>query len=446
MPEPLCELEPDTDAGKAFVRAVKDGDAERVRAVLTEHPELRDSIDEPWFDFDAPAVVWCSGQLDRAKILVLLEFGASLDAKSHWAAGGYTALHHCVDGATPEKLDFAKFLIEHGATVDLHAAAGLGQADRIAEFLDAAPERVNEPGPDGATPLHLAASVEIAQQLLDRGADPTKRCVDHNSTPAMWLLGSHPEISRLLVERGGPADIFVAAALGDAELVDRCLAENPDAIGARVGIGDWTRFTGGGDKYTWVLGDNRTPHKLAYVNGHAELYRSLLERSPAAEQLLIACDCADRERAEAIAAENPNIVANLPPEKSRLLADAAWEGNLDAVRLMLDLGFDPHVVGDHNSTPLDRAAFHGFSEVVKLLLARDPAPPLTKRNEFGGMPLGTCLWGKIHGWTKDSDYPGTVRALLEAGSRFTDDWLPYPDAEIDAILKAHPDSMIEETG
>lgn len=37
MPEPFRELEPETEAGKAFVRAVKDGDAQQLRAVQTEN-------------------------------------------------------------------------------------------------------------------------------------------------------------------------------------------------------------------------------------------------------------------------------------------------------------------------------------------------------------------------------------------------------------------------
>ena len=42
-----------------------------------------------------------------------------------------------------------------------------------------------------------------------------------------------------------------------------------------------------------------------------------------------------------------------------MLSRAAWDRKLDTVRLLLDIGFDPHAGGVHESTPLDRAAFKG---------------------------------------------------------------------------------------
>ena len=96
-------------------------------------------------------------------------------------------------------------------------------------------------------------------------------------------------------------------------------------------------------------------------------------------------------------------------------------------------------------TPLDRAAFHGYCEIVELLLAADSNPPLEQANDFGGKPLASCLFSKINGWIKDSDYPGTVRALLKAGARYREDWLPYPDEEIESLLKQYPDSAFKKS-
>lgn len=442
MPEPFCTAEPGTDTERAFVRTVKESDAKSLRKLLGEHPELEPRIDEPWFDFDAPAMVWVGSHFDREKALTLLEHGADIDASSRWAAGSYSALQHCVDCATEESLEFAQFLIERGATIDFHSAAGLGRIDLLKAELQRNPDKVNERGPDGATALHLASTVEVADLLLEAGADPAARCVDHDSTAAMWLLKAYPEISRHLAAKGSPVDIFMAAALGDTELIDRCLTEQPDAITARIAATDgWTRFTGGGDKYIWALGLYRSPHKLAQEFGHENAYRQLLEKSPVAIRLAAACECNDRAAAEGIIAEDPDAVRKLPPEHGRLLADAAWVGELDAVRLMLDLGFDPHVPGDHDSIPLDRAAFHGYRDIVELLLERDPEPPLTRKNEFGGTPLGACLYGRIHGWIQDTDYPGTVRALLGAGATISRDWLPHPNAEVNAVLQEYPGNV-----
>ncbi len=444
MAEPFCETEPESATEKAFVRTVKEADAGALREFLDENTELRGAkLDTPWFDFDAPAVVWVASQLDRDKIRTLLDYGADINAGSEWAAGSYSALQHCLDGATPAKLEFAKFLIDWGAEIDLHSAAGLDRLDLVREIIDGDPERVHERGPDGARPLHLAASVEMADLLLDAGADPSARCVDHNSTAGMWLLKSYPEVSSRIAGRGGPVDIFMAAALGDAARVDECLAADASAISARIGVGEWTEHTGGGDKYIWVLGSHKSPHRIACDFGHDDLHRHRVEKSPSELKLIAACECGDRGTAERIVSEQPDAVQNLPLEYRRALADAAWAGDVECVRLMLDLGFDPHVVGDHDSAPIDRASFHGFREIVELLLEKDPNPPLKRQNEFGGMPLGTCLWGQIHGWAEDTDYPGTVRALLNAGSTYHPDWLPYPDKEIDAILREFPEAVFD---
>ena len=84
----------------------------------------------------------------------------------------------------PEKLEFAKFLTnECGASIVLHLAAGLERLDLICEILDSDPDRVNERGPNGATPLHLAANIEIADFLLERGADDSP-----GSSGVPWLL------------------------------------------------------------------------------------------------------------------------------------------------------------------------------------------------------------------------------------------------------------------
>jgi ankyrin repeat protein len=54
-------------------------------------------------------------------------------------------------------------------------AAAFGRVSRLAELLDADPERANAFGDDGFHPLGLACffgHVEAARLLLDRGADP----------------------------------------------------------------------------------------------------------------------------------------------------------------------------------------------------------------------------------------------------------------------------------
>ena len=71
---------------------------------------------------------------------------------------------------------------------------------RLRELVDADPSLVHARGGDGKTPLHCARTVEIAQYLIDRGADLDARDVDHESTPAQYLVREAPDVARLLVD------------------------------------------------------------------------------------------------------------------------------------------------------------------------------------------------------------------------------------------------------
>jgi ankyrin repeat protein len=104
---------------------------------------------------------------------------------------------------------------------------------------------------------------------------------------------------------------------------------------------------------------------------------------------------------------------------------------------MLELGFDPHVTGEHLSTPLDRASFHGYADIVTTLLELDPNPPLTRKNEFGAIPLRTCIYGSVNGWKTGfaQDHARTVSLLLEAGSPLDQTMLPTGNDALDAVMR-----------
>jgi ankyrin repeat protein len=120
------------------------------------------------------------------------------------------------------------------------------------------------------------------------------------------------------------------------------------------------------------------------------------------------------------------------------MAAAAWWYRPESVRLVLELGFDPHVLGMHRSTPLDRASFHGYADLVETLLSLDPNPPLEQLNEFGGMPLNACVHGSLHGWKTGhpQDHTRTLTLLLRAGSPLDPTILPTGNDELDAVMRA----------
>ena len=394
-----------------FVALVRDGSADEVDAFLNAHPELEDHIDDPVMSFDSPPIVFAVGRDKREVVRVLLDRGADMNAKSQWWAGGFGVLESARDDFLPE-------LIERGAVVDVHAAAKLGDVDRLRELVEADAELVQARGGDGKLPLHYASSREVIDYLLAHGAEIDARDVDHESTAAQYAVGEDLEMCRYLVARGAEPDIFMACMMGDLDLVKRVLDDDPNALQDRVNAGKFAlKHSKGGHHYLYVrgLGYTARPLQVAADQGHRDVLDYLLGQCSEVERFLFYCAQADEKAVGEMLAVNPNLVTSLGAGEQRLVSDLAWENKVDAVRVMLDAGFDVNTRGVHHSTPLDRAAYRGFKELVALILKY--GPDLEVKNEFGGTPLSACIHGSVHMRDVRGDYPGTVALLVDAGAR-----------------------------
>jgi ankyrin repeat protein len=407
-------------------------DLPTIEALIRDHPDLLNSPRRP-----AVAAARSIATAER-----LLTLGADLDLVGKWWAPGFET----------RKVDtqVASFLVERGAPLTPHAAAGLGLIDHLADMLAADPSIVDAKGGDGCTPLHFARSVEIARLLLDRGARIDARDEDHESTPAQWLIGELPEVSRFLLDHGASPDIFLAAALGDRALADKLINANPACLSHRIGklpefppIGHKGR---GGTIYQWTLAFNSYSHQIALLKGHQDLFDFLYTRSDTPTRLLVSCVLAHRHEAEAIAAQNPGLVESLPPEDHELVARYCWETNTnyDVVKLMLDIGFPiAHPERSHGYTPLHNAAWEGSGDLVDLLIARGHPVDIVDPT-YHSTPLGfaiyDCTVEKRH---PEGEFARVVKALLDACSPW--DPLDYPigDAAVDAVLEPRVCERIE---
>ncbi len=219
-----------------FIEAVNRGDANRVKRSLAASAELLDYIDEPWFAFDAPAVVFAASMGNLPLVEVLLSAGADIDVKSSWWAGGTSALQHAAGSMLSYNKKLAAYLIERGATVDAHSAAGLDMADTLEALIRENPAVVNAPGCDGMSPLHFAATPHIADMLLKHGADINLRDRDHHGTPTQWTLKNRPEVCRYLIEQGAEADIVLYCAMGDVARAQAEFQKNPELLTLRINM------------------------------------------------------------------------------------------------------------------------------------------------------------------------------------------------------------------
>ena len=397
------------DPGKQFTRAVQADDHALVRRLLADHPELKAKIDEPLGPFDSPAIV---NARSREMLDALLDAGADLNTRSQWWAGGFGIL----DWASPE---LAVYAIERGAVVDVHAAARLKMIDRLRELISRDPALVHARGGDGKTPLHFAGSVEVAAYLLDHGADIDARDIDHESTPAQYLIDDHQEVVRYLVSRGCWTDLLMASALGDLDLVKKHLDADPDCIRMCVSEDFFPKINkqSGGTIYGWTLGFYLSAHQVARKYGHEGAVQLLFDRSPEPVKLIAACWLGDEGMVQSIRTKNPKIATDFTEADRRQVAHAARKNATTAVRLMLECGLPVDARGQHQATPLHWAAFHGNNEMAKIIL--NYHPPLEARDaDFNGTPLGWAIHGSENGWTADTgNYAGTAEAIVSAGAK-----------------------------
>lgn len=421
-------MERDDPVAARFRDAVEGGDARGLRRLFAQHEALTDLIDEPWFSFGGRALGEAAARGHREVVDALLDLGADIDARSEWENGPYSALHRLVDGATPERLSLADHLVDRGATVDLHAAAGMGRMDVLRELLDADPDLVNQPGPDGATALHLAKDAEVASFLIGRGADVDQRCIDHRSTPAMWAVGGRLDVVRVLLENGATPDLFLAAVFDDVEMAHAMLKEDPTAIDVRVRFGRSHEHVGFGDKYVWTLGGAQTPIELARRRGSEGVYQYLLERSSPGVRVVQAALRGDIDALRDALAEDPGLIDD-DRGHGPLLCQALC-GSAAAAALLLDFGVDPNLRDDEaGATPLHHAAWRDLPDVAHILLDGGADPYLRDRS-YDATPLG---------WANEAGNDAMMELLVERAPPDLVDsaWLGDAD-RVRSILRLDP--------
>ena len=403
-------------------------------AAALQHAEVCDEISNGMFAYERPPLLEARSP---EMVDLLLAAGADIGKMCEFWSQGFWLEE------VPSEV--SEHLLVRGAVPSIHAATALGLTARVRNLLDADPALLEAPGGDGATPLHFARTVDVAELLIDRGANLDARDEDHRSTPAQWRIKASPDVTRLLLRRGAKPDVFLAAGLGELELTRAVVESDPKCVTYRIG-NNTGPFPGigfedaGGTILQWQLGFNFAPQEVAMKRGHFDVYELLMETTPPKDRLLISCMLADRELAMSLLTSHPKLVDEFDDEDLTLLAKACWETNNDteAIRLMLDCGF-PLGIPEHNHgySPLHNAAWSGNAEVVRLLLEHGHPPDLIDP-QYDSSAVGYA----IHSATvarryQDVDYGGVVDALIKAGLDGCISQYPVEHEAIDAVMKRH---------
>lgn len=347
-------------------------------------------------------------------------------------------------------LEVARLLLDAGADPNTTVGSRPGQPDYCSTLFAAA---------------GCADNPAITALLLERGAAPDEHTVylaafheDHESLRLLLEHGARVddtvlaapittgdvEVMRLLLDAGSdPARAIPAEALGEghpgeiplyAALERDCPAELVELLLAR-----------GADPNTPGR-DRRSPYRLSVRQGRTDIAELLVRYgargdTTEVDRFLDACLRADRTEAERRLADDPGLLGRLTEADHGAVVHAADHGSVEAVRLMLDLGFPLHARGgEDGATPLHTAAGSGSVDVVRLLLdrgtdidARDTTwdcAPLVWATVGSGMRLGR---------TPDPDWVTTVRTLVDAGASVEGAWIEGkpPSPEVAELLRAY---------
>ena len=390
---------------EVFKQAVGNGDAAAARRLLEGSPQVRGRINDPLFSFGQRPAHVAAKNIDL--LAVLIEHGADVNLRSEWKNGPFTVLDNSDEAS-------ARFLIEHGARLTAHAAARLGWSDGLRDIVDADPAVVHERGGDGQQPLHQAKTPEIADFLLDRGAEIDTHCIDHRTTPAQYALAERPEVCQRLLDRGATADIFMPARLGDAELAQRLIRDEPACLSARVNAPGYDPVPPL-HTYCWTLGFLVSPHEIALRYGHRGVYDLLFDASPPGVRLLDALMRADEAAAGAVMAADPSVLPSLLESSDGSVGHAIFHERYGAAALMLSLGFSPTAPSLDGGSPLHVASWVGHVGLVERLL--EQGVPLDEPDPtHGSTPLGWAAFGSVQRRAKGGDYCAVIDRLADAGA------------------------------
>ena len=303
-------------------------------------PNIRDEGD------NAFPIHFAAERGDLAVVTLLIEHGADpvgagtvheLDVLG-WAV--------CFDYAT--HVELARYLLAHGAKHTLWSAVALGEPAVIRELartgadLNQRMDRTNY----RRTPLHLAVvkkQVGALATLIELGADPNlEDAVGFTPVDQAALMG-HTDFARLLIERGAALTLPAAIALELPSDVERLINADPDVL-APTNNRRWARLV---------------VHASGLASGRVieALLRTVM-RHRAGLSIVNMED--DQETAVDQAAGYTPLHA------------AAFNGNADAVAMLLKHGADPRTRDrKYCGTPAGWARYAGHTATANLILDAD---------------------------------------------------------------------------
>jgi Ankyrin repeats (3 copies) len=241
--------------------------------------------------------------------------------------------------------------------------------------------------------LQAGADPNDGQTLYNRGWDPDDRWLGlllefglgtGDGGPWRRLLGDRQDSPREMLE-----DVLMAAAHhGFADRVRLLLARgvNPEGTGSRHPIYE-----------------GRAPAQEAALHGHTEVVSMLVDAGASGKRddvdtLVMRAMDGDRDAVDRILAADPGLRERAIERHRDQLVRAAERNSLEAVALLIELGFDVNAV--NRTAPLHEAAMRGNMRIIRLLLEHG-ADPNVRDVGYKATPAG---WAEHHGQREAQQY------------------------------------------
>jgi len=174
-----------------------------------------------------------SGDFERVKAMVSADPGL-IEARSRTGDSAIlTAVYH-------RQKEIVNLLVSRGVTLTVFEACAAGEFDRVERLLADDPSSIAGFSLDGWTPLHLASFFghgKIAEFLIGRGADVRARSTNTNGNTPLHaaLAGNHKFVAGLLM--GAGADVDAADGEGWRPLHIAAFNNNLDAMKTLIAQG-----------------------------------------------------------------------------------------------------------------------------------------------------------------------------------------------------------------
>jgi ankyrin repeat protein len=322
---------------------------------------------------------------NAAIVEALIRAGAAVNATEHTM--GQAALMWAL---SQKHMSVVKVLIEHGADVHQRSESGFtpllfaareGDID-AARLLLARGVPVNEMANDKSTALHIAVirgQVPFAKFLLDEGADPNAD--GPGFTPLHWAAGIWETMFTHDYHDSPTANLGEWNVLGGlprstkAPMIEALLAKGAD-VNARLERSP-PRFGYNLERAAFIIG--ATPFFLATLAGDTATMKLLLAHG------------AD-SKIGSVGGITPLMMA---AGRGRVDDEAKTPESqqLEAVKLMLDLGADINASDSNGDTPLHCAVYAGLDSIVEYLIGHGAA--LNPTNKAGVTPLKAATDGFV---------------------------------------------------